>query len=551
MLTKLSPQFGGKTFALPEPTLCPPCRLQRRLAWRMERNLYFRTCDLTKQRIPSIVAPDSPHKAYHHDAWYGGKWSALDYGRDFDFSRPFFDQFHELLLDVPLLALCVVGVQNCEYVNQVGFSKNCYFTIEADENQDAMFSYRIFYSRSCIDCLEIFRCELCYECIDCDKCFHLFWSQLCTQCSDSAFLYDCRGCTHCFGCTGLRQKKYCLFNQELTKEQYEEAMRAFDFCNPDHLEAARAQFEERKLQHPRKAFAGEQNENVSGNYIYESKDCANSFGLRGCRDCRYCDLIRSSKDCMDYFVLGEKSERMYECQTCGVNLNSLSFCCDCWDGSHDLLYCYQCVLSTAHCFGCVGIQHGSYCILNKQYTKEEYEVLVPKIIEHMMHDGAAMNPSSASGSWGEFFPSTIAPYCYNETVAQDFFPLAKEEVAARGLQWKDNLPFTTGKETATWESVPTDIRQVPESITEEIFACEATGKNFRITTKELKFYQDFVVPVPHLHPDERHRRRTLLRNPRTLWDRQCVKCQKSIQTSYAPERPEKVYCEECYLKEVY
>jgi hypothetical protein len=24
-----------------------------------------------------------------------------------------------------------------------------------------------------------------------------------------------------------------------------------------------------------------------------------------------------------------------------------------------------------------------YCILNKQYTKEEYEILVPKIIEHM------------------------------------------------------------------------------------------------------------------------------------------------------------------------
>ena len=168
-----------------------------------------------------------------------------------------------------------------------------------------------------------------------------------------------------------------------------------------------------------------------------------------------------------------------------------------------------------------------------------------------MHDGAAMNPSSASGSWGEFFPSTIAPYCYNETVAQDFFPIEKEEAEGRGLRWKENLPFTTGKETAQWDSVPLDIRQVPESVTEGVFACEATGKNFRITSKELKFYQDFVVPVPHLHPDERHRRRTLLRNPRTLWDRQCAKCQKPIQTSYAPERPEKVYCEECYLKEVY
>jgi len=28
-----------------------------------------------------------------------------------------------------------------------------------------------------------------------------------------------------------------------------------------------------------------------------------------------------------------------------------------------------------------------YCILNKQYSKEEYEELVPKIIEHMQKTG--------------------------------------------------------------------------------------------------------------------------------------------------------------------
>ena len=538
---KISPEFGTKKYSIPPPTLCPDCRLQRRLAWRVERNLYFRTCDLTGERIPSIIAPDSPHKAYHHEAWYGPKWSALDYGRDFDFSRPFFEQFSALMRDVPLLALNVIGVQNCEYVNQTGFSKNCYFTIEADENQDCMYSYRIFFSRSCVDCLEVVRSELLYECVDCDRSFHLFWSQLCTQCTDSSFLFDCRGCQHCFGCTGLRQKQYCLFNEQLKREQYEEAMRAFDFCNPAHIEAARAQFEERKLAHPRKAFAGEQNDNVSGNYIYESKDSFDSFGLRGCRDCRYCNLIRSAKDCMDYFVWGEKAERIYECECCGVNLSALSFCCDCWEGSHDLLYCYQCVLSTAHCFGCVGIQHGSYCILNKQYSEQEYEQLVPRIIEHM----------TRTGEYGEFFPAAIAPYAYNETTAEEYFPLTKAEVLGRGLRWKDDLPFTTGRETIGWDQISYDIRQVPDSITDVVLACEATGKNFRITSKELQFYRDQNLPIPHFHHDERHRRRTLVRNPRRLWDRQCAKCGKGIQTSYAPERPEIVYCEECYLKEVY
>ena len=36
-----------------------------------------------------------------------------------------------------------------------------------------------------------------------------------------------------------------------------------------------------------------------------------------------------------------------------------------------------------HCFGCVGFKHKQYCILNKQYTKEEYEKLVQKIIKQM------------------------------------------------------------------------------------------------------------------------------------------------------------------------
>jgi hypothetical protein len=56
--------------------------------------------------------------------------------------------------------------------------------------------------------------------------------------------------------------------------------------------------------------------------------------------------------------------------------------------------------------------------LNRQYTKEEYELLVPKIIEKMMSDG----------EWGEFFPAILSPFGYNETVAQEYFPLTREEL---------------------------------------------------------------------------------------------------------------------------
>jgi len=516
----------------------------------MERNLYFRKCDLSGQKILSIVAPDSPFKAYHHEAWYSDKWDAQSYGRDFDFSQPFFPQFAALMRDVPLLALNVINNQNCEFVNQVGYSKNCYMIMEADYNENCLYSYRIFYSRSSQDCTEVMEVERCYECTDCEHCHSLLWSQLCRQCSDSAFLYDCRGCQHCFGCTGLRQKQYCLFNQQLTREQYEARMKAFDFCNPQHLQAAKDRYEALRIAQPRKAFIGEQNENVSGSYIYESKDCGESFGLRRCRDCRHCLLIRDSKDCMDYFVFGAKAERMYECECCGSGVANLQFCCDCWE-SHDLRYCLQCVNSSSECFGCVGMRHQQYCILNKQYSREEYEVLVLRIIEHMKTPLRSLDGSSAGQEWGEFFPTAMAPYSYNETAAQEYFPLQKEEAQKRGLAWRDQLPFTVGKETITWDRIPRAIADVPDTITQEVLACEATGKNFRISAQEFAFYRDMKLPLPRVHPDERHRRRVTTRNPYILYKRPCMKCGEEMETTYSVERRETVYCEECYLKEVY
>jgi len=332
-----------------------------------------------------------------------------------------------------------------------------------------------------------------------------------------------------------------MFNEKLTKEEYEDRLRSFDFSSRAHLQMARAKLEGLKLRHPRKAFVGEQNENVSGNYMYNSKDCFDCFNVRECRDCRYCDIIRDCKDCMDYLSWGDRGERIYEAQECGHGIHNLRFCSACYEGIYDLLYCYQCCLTAAHCFGCVGVKKKEYCVLNTQYTKQEYEDLVPRIIEHMKQ----------TNEFGEFFPIAISPHSYNETVAQQHFPLTKEETLKRGWKWRDNLPFTMGKETVTWEKVPDRIEDIPDSIVNEVLACEATGKNYRITKQELLFYKSFKIPIPHLHPDERHRRRIAMRNPRKLFDRTCAKCSAAIKTSYPPSRPEVVYCEKCYLQSVY
>ncbi len=112
-----------------------------------------------------------------------------------------------------------------------------------------------------------------------------------------------------------------------------------------------------------------------------------------------------------------------------------------------------------------------------------------------------------------------------------------------------------------------DLKDVKDNITEEIIGCLHEGnckyrctKAFRITPDELTLYKRLGVPIPRLCFGCRHDSRLSKRNPMKLWHRACMctqdghdhqdKCGNEFETSYAPERPEIVYCESCYQKEV-
>jgi hypothetical protein len=165
---KVSPVFNGKKELVPPPTLCPDCRMQRRLSFRNERNLYHRKCDLTGRSIVSAYSADKPFIAYQSDEWHSDKWDAYQYGRDFDFSRPFFGQFMELKLVVPRAAL-VTSMQaedyNCSYINFAGSSRNCYMTFDSDFNEDSYYTKVLKHSKKCVDCAFVHGSELCYDCI--------------------------------------------------------------------------------------------------------------------------------------------------------------------------------------------------------------------------------------------------------------------------------------------------------------------------------------------------------------------------------------------------
>jgi len=92
-----------------------------------------------------------------------------------------------------------------------------------------------------------------------------------------------------------------------------------------------------------------------------------------------------------------------------------------------------------------------------------------------------------------------------------------------------------------------------------IIAAVGTGLNDQIEPLENVLaahpgvqIPDFMgIPLPLQCFECRHLARFKLRNPRKLWNRPCMKCGKEMETTYQPSRPEIVYCEPCYLAEVY
>jgi hypothetical protein len=302
------------------------------------------------------------------------------------------------------------------------------------------------------------------------------------------------------------------------------------------LKAASDRFKKLKLEYPQKFMHGVNNENVLGDYLTNCKNAWMCFDSRDLWDCRRnWQGWMSTRDAVDCHEVGDV-QLAYESCYSGAASERLLFCSHSFY-SHNLYYCSFC-MHCDDCFGCVGLNRKKHCIFNKQYSKEEYEKLVPKIIAQMRK----------SGEWGEFYPTGFSDFAYNESPAAPYFPLTKEKATSFGYRWreadkKDFLPATT--------TVPDTIAEVQDAILQATLACEACGRNYRIMKRELDFLRRQKQPLPKSCFLCRHAARMAKRNPHTLHDRSCDNCRKPIKTSYSPDRPEKIFCEDCYLKAVY
>ena len=534
---------------VPSPTFCPECRLVRRLNWQGYRILYKRKCDFTGDMIFSTYHPDSPYKVYRQDIWWGDKWDPKSYGKDIDWKKPFLEQFKELMLEVPHVSLATVHstMVRSDYCNAAGRCKDCYLCFRITGGEDSAYLNTIVDGKQSLDCSFLNHSELCYESVNINKCYQVFFSQDCTECQSVWFSRDLVGCSDCVGCINLRMKKYCIFNKQYSKEEYQKKLKEFDFGKSADIKSFQAQAEEFFKTEPRKNFHGIKNTNVSGDYISNSKNVRDSHMLNNGLDLRYCQFLKNgpASSSYDWTLFGDNSELMYECCWCGLDSHNVKF--SAWNYyNQDVEYCFGCHHSR-NMFGCVNIPKGEYCILNKQYTKEEYEKLIPKIKKHMA-EVPYKDKLGRVYSYGEMLPAELSPWSYNESTAYEWFPITREEVIKKGLNWRDS-DLREYKDAII--EVLKHIKDIKDDILKAVLKCMDCGKNYQIIQKELQFLRRFNFPIPSHCPLCRDRARIKSLNGMAIYNRKCAKCSTDIQTSYAPDRPEIVYCEKCYQQEVY
>jgi len=532
---KISPNINGEKFLIPEPIDCASCRRKHLLAFWPYGILQKRKCDFSGENIISTYSPDCRFPVYKRDHWFSDKWEALS--MDIDFEKSFFDQFYELQCKTPHFHQLGKNNENCDYADDVWDCKNAYLSRSMAACEDVYYVYRNIRCHDCIDITYCYDMEKCYECTYCWNGFNQKFSHDCTGCSDSWFLYDCRGCNSCFMCWNLRNKSYHILNKAYSKEDFESLMKSFDLGSRKSLEKFKKEFRDNiKKQAVHKHDFNLNTQNCSGNYITNCKNCNGVFFLEDSEDCSYVFRCPSTKNCQDMVGL-YRGELSYQI-TQSTDLNRVSFgifSVDC----HDSMYIDQC-FNSSNLFGCVGLKRKEYCILNKQYSKEDYAKLVGKLIKNMQ----------TNGEWGKFFQYRFAYNGFNLSLGSFYYDETEKSISEKGGFFEKEPPISkTGIDAKT---LPDHSIDIVDDVIGKPINCADTGKTYTFIKQELDFYRRHNIPLPIYYPEKRNTSRFKTLVPTNQRKVECLQCKKTI-TTYYPEdwEYEKILCEDCYLKAVY
>jgi len=510
---------------LPTPTLCPEEREAQRFVFRNERFLYRGTCSFSWKTIISMFSPDKNYKVCENGLRWSDKWSPVEMWKD-SISKDFYSVIDELLHKVPVWNKYWLDNENSDYSNVVDCSKDTYMCYASSEIENSLYIKDSIKCTNCVDCMYIDHCENCFDCVKTSHCFWLLHSNKCVNCSESSYLNNCTNCHDCFNCIWLDNKSYCINNVQYSKEDYQKLI----------TNAKKIKLEENVC------WCMQQNsENCFGNDLVGCHNCCFVWSWTESRDIKYTISDIFWEDCYDSFRGSSHSIYTIACR--------YSHSCWCIAFGKELKNCRYCLNTffSSNCFWCVWLKNKEYCIYNKQYTKQEYNELVPEIIAWMIRNNQR---------W-EFFDPQLSYWWYNETMWIDYHPMWKEEALKKWYKRNDYVaPFPKVEKTVPWEKLPKigckAIQEKKPDFLKKIpnyaIVCEVSKKPFRIIKQEIDFYVKHNLPLPTKHPDVRHQERLARKDSATMHLIHCDECGEEMLSVHEKEQWKKILCEKCFYK---
>ncbi|MEK7105336.1 MAG: hypothetical protein AAB865_01495 [Patescibacteria group bacterium] len=534
-----------RQFNTPVSRYSPLTRLKWLSAFRTSFEIFWNKHAFTGEPILTYVHPDIKTPIVSDQEWHNLDVGSMpEYQREVDLTRPMLDQFRDLVSVVPMGArrewkniVNTVGVgmwdvEDCYIVfSTVGTKRAMYTYYCLEGSEDITQSVFVRTSQSCFGSTHIDRCHSCTVAVE---------SRDCINC---AFIFDCRNCEDCFGASNLRNKKYVFFNEQLTKEQYQERMKSIDLsCRSTYKEyyqrfidlIGSAAFPENFNMN-----SGDSN----GEYLTDCVRVTDSYYMNKCTDCAYNYGSGGAEGCY-YLSSAYPATNSWMCAVL-LDCSNVKYSAMCGK-SRELEYCYNCH-DSEYCFGSVGLRNKKFHIFNRPYSEEEYWKKVDELKCAMLD----------RGEYGEYFPLDLSPNGMQFSMTPILYDVEVDEMKKFNAPMYDPDRGAVLAPKKTVEEAPLNSADVPDCLKDvdpslwvaKPFMDQKVNRRWTVVPKEFEFYRSHNLPFPEEHYTSRLRRQIQMMNLPLREVVNCAACHKSITVGKNKTfTARKVYCTDCYLK---
>lgn len=413
------------------------------------------------------------------------RWNLSKKGREYDFSKTFEENFSSLLSSIQISNLVQFeNNENAAYGDIVLGSKNIYLSIVAVESENVMYSHTILQSKNVY---RSFLVEHGSENIYHSKCISdsqdIFYCKYIQWWYNLWFCSDCIGCKNCILCEDLENKEYCINNIQYSQEQYNQEKRKILKDYYTYLDIYT------KLKKFGKNIACT---DTTGNFNISCEGVENGFLCRNLKDSR--NAINSGtgngmfENAYDVISTWEfNNSDFYGIMWAWLGSSHL-YCSSEITRSNNIFYSYF-LASCDHMIGCIWMSNSSYCIFNKQYSKQEWEELASKIFSQMQDEWAL----------GKMISPKNNPFYFNDTFAGIVWDFSREEILKKGYLWRDDPIKTWVPEWSTIvQSKDLDIKNFEKDICDVVIESDE-GNFYRIMPLEYEFLKKHNLPLPNIH----------------------------------------------------